>query len=52
VVKAVVENAPTEIGKVSMYGFVMRCDTVDDLKEFACSVVNELLIPRMFPLLF
>jgi hypothetical protein len=48
-ITTLIRTAPTDIGKMYMCGFVIRCNSVEELITFAKSVFFELLLPCILP---
>lgn len=44
-ISTLIRMAPTDIGKTHMCGYVLRCNSVEELITFARSVFFELLLP-------
>jgi hypothetical protein len=48
-ISTLIRTAPTDIGKMYMCGYVLRCNSVEELITFAKSVFFELLLPCILP---
>jgi hypothetical protein len=48
-ITTLIRTAPTDIGKVYMCGFVLQCNSIEELITFAKSVFFELLLPCILP---
>ena len=48
-ISTLIRTAPTDIGKMRMCGYVIRCNSVEELITFAKSVFFQLLLPCILP---
>jgi hypothetical protein len=48
-INTLIRTAPSDMGKMNMCRYILRCNSVEELITFAKSVFFELLLPCMLP---